>query len=186
VARGEEALDRALAEMWCFVAEAFCWFLNSDVELDDDVDTAVLLDYINCTGIHVSNVLKALWGPMLQPERRASAVATLCELGVPDFMCVCATDRQHIAELAVEAGVRATDVYITVRRTGRAEVLDELEFTLDHLDTIVFLTDPVRLEAGPRADAEERTAMADVREACRQDVEEARALVRAQLQAASN
>ena len=184
--RGEEALDRALAELWCFVAEAFCWFLNSGVQLDDDIDTAVLLDYLNCTGIHVSNVVKQLWTPMRDPDRRASAVSMLCELGVPDFMCVCGTDRQHIAELGAEASVRAMDVFLAVRRTASEAVLEDLEFALDHLDTVLFLTDPARLEPEPGMGAEERAALADIRDACERDVADARVQMGARLQAATN
>ena len=184
--RGEEALDRALAELWCFVAEAFCWFLNSGVQLDDDIDTAILLDYLNCTGIHVSNVVKQLWTPMRDPVRRSSAVSMLCELGVPDFMCVCGNDRQHIAELGAEASVRAMDVFLAVRRTAAPAVLEDLEFALDHLDTVLFLCDPVRLEPEHGMGAEERAALADIRDACERDVADARVQMGARLQAASN
>ena len=187
--RGEEVLDITLREMWSFIAETFCWFLNTDVHLDDDIDTTILFDEINCAGVHVSNVLKALWGPMQTNDQaaRSRAVAEMCSGEVPDFICVCADDRQHIAELAIEASVRGAEIYLSCRRLGADHVvMEELEFALDHLDTIVFLADPSRLDPETGADAQERRYLRDVREACRRDVEEARERVRAQRVAASN
>ena len=78
MARGEEVLDVALREMWAFIAETFCWFLNNDVRLDDDVDTAILFDEINCAGVHISNVLKTLWEPMRSDDQDALARVASC------------------------------------------------------------------------------------------------------------
>ncbi len=186
--RGEALLDNALGEMWSFVAEAFCWFLNSGVELDDDIDTAVLLDYLNCAGEHASTVVRHLWGPLQSsdPEERAEAFARLCDRGVPDFMCVCSTDREHIAELAVEAIARGAAVYDACkRRNTDAAILDELDFVLAHLDTVVYLTDPLWLLPLDNA-PELREHYEETLDACRRDVEESRELVRAKLQAACN
>jgi hypothetical protein len=175
--------------MWAFIAEAFCWFLNNDVRLDDDVDTTILFDEINCAGVHISNVLKALWEPMQSGDQdaRSRAIATLCSGGVPDFICVCATDRDHIAELSIEASIRASSILASCRRVGADTVLvEELEYALDHLDTILYLTAPEQIDPARAVDAEERAYLTELRDACRRDVEETRVRMRAQLQAASN
>lgn len=186
---GEEVLDITLREMWSFIAETFCWFLNNDVALDDDVDTTILFDEINCAGVHISNVLKTLWTPMQTDDQdeRARAVAQMCDGNVPDFICVCADDRQHIAELAIETSIRASMIYASFRRVGVSdEISDELEYALDHLDTIVYLCEPDRLDPSAGVDEEERRHVRDVRDACRRDVEAARERLRAQRVAATN
>ena len=189
VPHGEEVLDITLREMWSFVAEAFCWFLNNEVALDDEIDTTILFDEINCAGVHISNVLKSLWTPMQTDDQdeRALAVATMCNGTVPDFICVCSDDRQHIAELAIEASHRVAMVFASCRRVGAdGALVEEFEFALDHLDTIVYLCDPSRLEPDTAADSEERAYLGEVCSAIRRDLDESRHFIRAQLQAASN
>ena len=83
--------------------------------------------------------------------------------------------------------MRASAILASCRRVGADTALvDELEYALDHLDTILYLTAPEQLDPGRGVDTEERAYLTDLRDACRRDVEEARVQVRAQLQAASN
>ena len=83
--------------------------------------------------------------------------------------------------------IRAATILASCRRVGADAVLvDELEYALDHLDTILYLTTPEQLDPERGVDAEERAYLADLRDACRRDIEESRVRMRAQLQAASN
>jgi hypothetical protein len=184
------AFDEHVGGLWSFIAEAFCSYLNNGVELDD-VDAAVLFDYIDCTGRHVSNVVRAIRPAFTSPdpEERSSALVDLCDRdeNLPPFLCDCSTNLEHIAELASGAITLGEDSIAAARRLGMSEaIVQELDFALAHLDTILYIADPAYFEPWPGSNAKMREYLAEAREDCRRDVEESRSLVRAQLLAASN
>ncbi len=182
-----ESLQDDIGATWSLVAEMFCSVINEGVELDD-VDAAILFEYVNCTGMHISNVVRILRPGFASADRdeRAEALNDLIDHPLPGFGCACGTQRDHVAELASAAVDYADDAYWAVRELGNDDVLDELDHALAHLDTVRYLLDPTVFEPAPGASDVVRIRLAECRDVCERDLEESRALVRVQIQATWN
>jgi hypothetical protein len=185
------SLDDHVGAMWSCVAEAFCSVLNHGTDLGP-LDADVLFEYLNCTGMHVSNVVRAIRPALRSPDpaERETALTELTGRTFPPFDPFLMTRSLHVANLArdaIEHGRAADAEAIRLRSHPQIDVvLDELSDALGHLEVVLFLTDPDAFIPGPDADDRERILLAEVRDICERDVEETRARLARGLEASWN
>jgi hypothetical protein len=167
------SLDSLVFAASARLAQAFCSLIDSDVGLDDD-DHEVLLDQIDAAGSHNASLTY-----VLHPEWRSlhdsavmEKVAELLERHGGE------TDAEPIVLLA-DAFDRCVEGVRAVPRRGMRVVKRELEFAASHIDTAMYLLDPVGW--GGNVDGttpEERVRLASVIELIELEIEQNREVVR--------
>jgi hypothetical protein len=184
----EDQLDANAADLWSVIGEILRFILDEDTELEG-LDHEVLFHYVYCTSCHVNSVMGVLRPSLRSRDRheRMSAFDELCDRAEPSIPCRCRTNLGHIAELAAAAIDLGEEAFAAARELGLGpEVIDELEFLLGHLDTILFIAEPSFYDVPDDASPDLRRALDETRQACIADVEFCKSVLRAELQSANN